>query len=162
MTLKIISGGQSGADMGGLKAARACGIPTGGVAPKDYYMENGANTDLRDVYHLEDIGMSIRERTIENVHRAHATLIFADRPSSPGTKLTLNTCRRFGKAGYLNPDAEHICKLLDKMGMEYPELVVNIAGNRESVAPGIEERTERVLTEAFKKWAALQAEWALP
>ena len=33
MLIKIISGGQTGADMGGLRAGRALNIPTGGSAP---------------------------------------------------------------------------------------------------------------------------------
>lgn len=37
--IKIISGGQTGADMGGLEAAREYGFPTGGYAPKGWMTE---------------------------------------------------------------------------------------------------------------------------
>jgi hypothetical protein len=37
----VISGGQTGADQGGLRAARACGIPTWGWAPRDWLTEAG-------------------------------------------------------------------------------------------------------------------------
>lgn len=36
MLLKVISGGQLGADQAGLAAAKAVGIRTGGFAPKNY------------------------------------------------------------------------------------------------------------------------------
>jgi Circularly permutated YpsA SLOG family len=39
---RIITGGQTGADQGGLRAARAAGIATGGFAPKGWATETGA------------------------------------------------------------------------------------------------------------------------
>ena len=36
MVTKIISSGQTGADLGGLWGARDAGFPTGGFAPKGY------------------------------------------------------------------------------------------------------------------------------
>jgi hypothetical protein len=39
MLERVISGGQTGADQGGLRAARACGIPTGGWAPRGWLTE---------------------------------------------------------------------------------------------------------------------------
>jgi hypothetical protein len=38
---RVISGGQAGADQGGLRSARACGIATGGWAPCDWLPEAG-------------------------------------------------------------------------------------------------------------------------
>lgn len=45
---KIISGGQTGADRGGLEAARTLGIPTGGTAPRGYLTETGPDESLRE------------------------------------------------------------------------------------------------------------------
>src|SRR5262249_6057013 len=39
---KVISGGQTGVDQVALRAAKACGIPTGGWAPKGWRTEDGA------------------------------------------------------------------------------------------------------------------------
>ncbi|HME98544.1 MAG TPA: putative molybdenum carrier protein, partial [Terriglobia bacterium] len=50
---KIISGGQTGADMGGLLAARELGIETGGMAPKGWLTENGPEEVL-----LRSFGLS--------------------------------------------------------------------------------------------------------
>ena len=41
MLERVISGGQTGADQTGLHAARACGIPTGGWAPRGWLTEAG-------------------------------------------------------------------------------------------------------------------------
>jgi integrase len=38
---KVVTGGQAGADQGGLRAARAAGIATGGFAPKGWATEAG-------------------------------------------------------------------------------------------------------------------------
>ena len=37
----VISGGQTGADQAGLRAAQACGIPTGDQAPRGWLTEAG-------------------------------------------------------------------------------------------------------------------------
>jgi hypothetical protein len=41
MIEKVMSGGQTGADHGGLRAARRCGIATGGWAPRGWLTEAG-------------------------------------------------------------------------------------------------------------------------
>ena len=43
---KIISGGQTGADMGALLAARDLGMESGGVAPKGWRTEDGPQETL--------------------------------------------------------------------------------------------------------------------
>jgi hypothetical protein len=48
MIVQVISGGQTGADQGGLRAARACGIPTSGWAPKGWMTEAGPAPWLAD------------------------------------------------------------------------------------------------------------------
>jgi hypothetical protein len=42
MLTRVVSGDQTGADQGGLRAARAAGIPTGGWAPKGWLVESDA------------------------------------------------------------------------------------------------------------------------
>lgn len=41
MLERVISGGQTGADQAALRAARACGIPTGGWAARGWLTEDG-------------------------------------------------------------------------------------------------------------------------
>ena len=40
-SIKVVSGGQCGADLGGLLAAELLGIPTGGIAPNGFRTEKG-------------------------------------------------------------------------------------------------------------------------
>ena len=44
---KIISGGQTGADLGALVGARRVGIETGGTAPKGFRTDRGLQPVLR-------------------------------------------------------------------------------------------------------------------
>lgn len=58
----IISGGQTGADIAGLKVAKQLNFKTGGFAAKNFMTENGPNPKLAE-YNLIDEGLSYRERT---------------------------------------------------------------------------------------------------
>lgn len=147
---KIISGGQTGADQGGLEAAFDLGIPTGGWAPKGYKTENGPNFDLRDKYKLIEIHSdSYRPRTIKNVAKSDITLLFGNQ-NSPGSKLTQHSAKEYGKPcfnifpnGLLQEPVDHIIKFI----LENHGRTINVAGNRESKNPGIELR---VYTTMFK------------
>jgi hypothetical protein len=152
MKLKIISGGQTGADLGGLRAAKSHNIETGGCAARGFKTENGVLLELQTLYHLEDLGCSYAERTRENVRDASMTLIFADNIKSAGTKLTISVCNEFKRPYKINPAAYVVENLITRMNHVLPEdaeFVINIAGNRESVAPGIQDRTENILNHAF-------------
>ena len=48
----VISGGQVGADQGGLMAAKQFGIKTKGYAPFDYMTSNGNDYSLKDKYNI--------------------------------------------------------------------------------------------------------------
>jgi hypothetical protein len=153
MKIKIISGGQTGADYGGLLAAKAYDIQTGGCAAKGFKTEVGFNTALGSFYNLEDKGLDYVDRTKENVRNSDMTLVFADNLNSAGTKLTIDTCAKLKKPCKINPAAFVIADIITKMRGILPDdasFTINVAGNRESVAPGIKERTERVLCGAFK------------
>jgi RNase P protein component len=152
MKLKVISGGQSGADVAGLRAAREHGIETGGCAAKGFKTENGVVPELGTMYNLIDEDLDYVARTKENVRNADLTLIFADKLESAGTRLTIDSCKKFKKAHKINPAAYVIEEVVTKLSRVLPEdavFVINIAGNRESVAPGIGARTENVLSHAF-------------
>jgi hypothetical protein len=47
---RIISGGQTGADQVGWRAARVCGIPTGGFVPLGFPTEDGPRPEFRELY----------------------------------------------------------------------------------------------------------------
>jgi len=87
---KIISGGQTGVDQAALRAAKACGIPTGGWAPKWWKTEDGPASWLADFALREHASADYAVRTRANVADAGLTLILVARESdlARGTALT--------------------------------------------------------------------------
>ena len=72
--LKIISGGQTGADRGGLDAAMDLGIEHGGWCPKGRRAEDGR---IPDRYTLEETtSTDYTVRTEKNVEWADGTVVF--------------------------------------------------------------------------------------
>lgn len=141
--LTIISGGQTGADRGALEAARALGLATGGWAPDRYWTELGPDPSLRS-FGLRE-GGSLRERTRRNVADADATVVFACQPSA-GSDWTVRCCQRYGRPHVVidpwAPDASG--RLQDFLARHRPR-TLNIAGHRESRAPGIERAVRDLL-----------------
>ncbi len=89
---RVISGGQTGADQAALRAAKNCGIKTGGEAPRHYLTEDGPMPDLLKSYGLsESISNRYSLRTKSNVQAADATVIF-EAVKSTGSDLTLRNC----------------------------------------------------------------------
>lgn len=157
MVSKIISGGQTGADLGGLKAALVLGIKTSGRAPKGFKTEVGQNLDLKTIFGLtEDASDDYAKRTLANISSSDATLIFASNSKSPGTKLTIKNCET-QKKPYLLVDPSSVnaidltIKFLQKQTLHFSRKVtLNIAGNRESKSPGIQEKVISILTHALQ------------
>lgn len=154
MIEKIISGGQTGADLGGLKAAKKVGIKTGGFAPLGFKTEKGSNPELATVYDLiASSSDDYKIRTSANIRASHATIIFATNAGSAGTKLTLKTCEAAKKPYVLiNPFAADasalVLNFLTEVHTRYKRaIILNVAGNRESKSPGIELRVEALLSE---------------
>ncbi|WP_444943960.1 YpsA SLOG family protein [Microbulbifer sp. ZKSA006] len=149
---KIISGGQTGADTGGLLAGRRLGIPTGGTAPLSYWTEVGERADfLKSFGLLENRSPDLAERTRTNIRNSDATVIFAGYPSSDGTLLSIQYCQALKKP-YLviNPsDAARVQLVRAFLHRNRPR-VLNVAGNRESKAKGITAITAETLVDALK------------
>ena len=151
--LKIISGGQTGADKGGLIAAKKAKIKTGGIAPKGFMTEAGKDPSLKSEYGLrENYSDDLKERTLSNLRGAHCTIVFATKPGSRGTKFTVDSLER-EKRMYivLNPfengAAEKVREFLNLVYGRYKNpLIVNIAGNRESRSKGIEVKVKEIMS----------------
>jgi hypothetical protein len=146
---KLITGGQTGADQAALRAARAAGIPTGGWAPLGWETEDGPAPWLEGFGLVECDEPGYPARTEANVTAADATLWFGD-PHSPGGKLTLGTCRELGKPFLIvgkGTRPSEVSAWLRAGGSG----ILNVAGNRESKAPGIGARVERFLCDVFRR-----------
>lgn len=150
MTLKIYSGGQSGADQAGLRAAKRFGLPTGGWIPKGFLTEFGPRPDFAVLYGLRETSSSqYPPRTLMNVEVAEATLWFGTGDTA-GYACTKNACIRADRPFYpMTTDgdmAESMSALIQEM--KYGSL--NIAGNRESKSRGIGREVERFLCRMFR------------
>ena len=137
---KIISGGQTGVDRAALDAALASDFLCGGWAPLGREAEGGI---IPQHYPLDECGQSgTEERTRLNVRDSDATLILTKGADSTalvdGTGLTIEWAAKLSKP-YLvvdlgqPADPDGVAEWLQGTGI----LVLNIAGPRESTAPGI-------------------------
>ena len=142
---KIISGGQTGADRGGLLAGKDLGIKTGGWAPKGYLTENGPDWSLKEFGLVQHSSPNYPPRTRMNCQDSDFTVIFGDIKST-GCRLTLSVCREDDIPYLVNPDAEELREYARMLEAE----TVNVAGNRESKSPGIEERVRGIVRDAFQ------------
>jgi len=129
---RIISGGQTGADQGGLIAGQQLEIPTGGWAPKNWMTEDGPAPWLADFGLSECSTPGYAYRTHLNAHDADATILLGDE-HSPGSALTKRACDRHFRPCSVNPSMNELRALIRGEGWE----VLNIAGNRESKNPGL-------------------------
>lgn len=154
---KVISGGQTGADQGGLYAAHDVGIPTGGWAPKDWVTEIGPNPELMQFFGLKESSGDYSVRTRQNVDDADLTIIVAGGLSS-GSLLTFNYCQRTGKPVYHVLPTELSIKIPDVIEMlliyapEQRDFVLNVAGNRESKSRGVFEQTRRLIKQFLQEF----------
>ncbi|MEW6088250.1 MAG: putative molybdenum carrier protein [bacterium] len=149
--LKIISGGQTGADRAGLDVAIALGLEYGGSLPKGRMTEDGP-LDLKYKSMTELDIDSYSMRTEKNVKDSDVTLIFVDGPAGEGTVFTIELCKKLNKPYLLinfTHDKDYINMITGWIKTIKPG-VLNIAGSRESGAPGIYDKTYRVLYKALK------------
>lgn len=158
----IVSGGQTGADQAGLFAGRELGLMTAGYAPEGWRTEVGPTPWLADYNLVESDSADYKVRTRMNVQLADATVIFGRR--SPGSNATEEFCRILRKPClWLMPETggyriSGIAPLVPsfKAGgfkgwlMHSKVTVLNVAGNRESKMPGIQEAVKQFLVRNLK------------
>ena len=150
MIKKIISGGQTGADRAALDVALELGIPCGGWCPKGRLAEDGP-IDPR--YPLKETNSSeYRERTEKNVEDSDGTLILTCGAPSGGTAFTIQMAEKHKKP-YLVIDLDEtedptgVVNWIKAQGIA----LLNVAGPRESKAPGINKRANAFLRQALKE-----------
>lgn len=150
---KIISGGQTGADQGGLDAAMALGIPHGGSCPLGRRSEDGP---IPSKYLLKETQSEFyRDRTTRNVQDSGGTVIFISGSidAEPGSALTFNLCRANERPVLLInlsiDSVETAAKLVQEFVGKHQIKILNIAGSRASISPGIGVKVVEVLKLAF-------------
>lgn len=144
--MKIISGGQTGADRAALKIAKQFGLETGGWMPREFEAEDGNHPEFADQYGVEACGSDMHAvRTALNAREAEITLWFGAGASGgrKTTFLSAKTCIDIPLPEAAPAPAEVADKIRDAK-------IVNIAGHRESVQPGIEKLTTDYLVQLFE------------
>lgn len=150
---KIISGGQTGADLGALIAAKKLNLETGGWAPRFFRTEDGSNIELGTKYGLQEHeSREYPPRTKSNVQEGDLTLIFGN-IYSPGCKLTTKYCKELNKPIHFiswpfQTYIDHTTMFIHYLKSIKP-LILNCAGNRESKNPGIQLAIEQFLIQAL-------------
>jgi hypothetical protein len=135
--MKVISGGQTGADQGGLEAGKILGLETGGTAPPGWVTEKGSDYSLRDFYGLvegENDPSIYPKRTAKNIRDSDGTVVFGD-VSERGTALTLRRCSEYRKPYIVCPNTTEFHEWIKA----YDIRTLNVAGNRESKHIGIQQ-----------------------
>lgn len=154
----VISGGQTGADLSGLCAAERCGIATGGWAPKGYRTEKGKQLCLKTRFGLkEHADWRYDPRTRLNVQESDVTIILSPVAKSSGTKLTIGACNGNSpkKPYLLVQDVTQTKECIDEVVgflIKHAPKIINIAGNRETVYPGLTRIGRDILIEVFKQY----------
>jgi hypothetical protein len=151
---RLVSGGQTGVDRAALDVALEHGIPCGGWCPRGRRAEDGA---VPAVYPLTETPLrNYRQRTAWNVRDSDATLVLAWGRPTGGTRFTVNTCREQGKPYRVEDLAdpatwapEAIADVRHWLVILHAGHIVNVAGPRESTAPGIHARAMTFLREVL-------------
>lgn len=147
----VISGGQTGADLAGLLAAEQCKIPTSGWAPLGFKTEKGPQPLLAQRFRLkEHHSKDYGQRTMANARAACATLILSPNAKSVGTLKTVQSCTAAGRPYLLvhQFNDETTKQVMDWLSELKPS-VLNVAGNRESVCPGLTRSARNFLNPIF-------------
>lgn len=145
--LRIVrSGAQTGADQAALVVGKRLGYHTAGMVPKGRRTEVGALTDQEMAWWglTESHVVGYDHRTRENIERSDGTVLFALK-QSPGSHLTKKLCRLLGKPLKINPTAGELREWIRTANI----VDLNVAGNRESVSPGIFALVSKILEEAL-------------
>lgn len=153
--MKIISGGQTGVDLAALDAAVRCGLLTGGFMPPGFRNEDGYFPEFAKTYGLtEGEAPGYLSRTEMNVRQSDFVLIISPK-NSPGSIATANLALKL-RVGYkmikyakLSVDNKKLVADIAAIINYKKPKVLMVAGNRESVCPGIYEKSLPFLIEVF-------------
>lgn len=151
MLKKIISGGQTGADVAGLDVAIKHGIPHGGAIPKGRLTEKGL---LPEKYVLQEMTTkSYPKRTEKNVLDSDGTVIITHGTLTGGSLLTQKKAIQHKKPViHLDMNKVTVEKAVDLLqdfmqnnGIE----ILNVTGSRASKDPEVYDKTFQVVEKSI-------------
>lgn len=161
---KIISGGQTGADQGGLWAGHIAELETGGTAPKGWVTEDGPRQELLQSFGLVEHPVpGFPPRTEKNVTDGTATIRFAIDFGTAGERCTLNFCNKHERPvlsiNVREPEpVEEVIEWLERHDVE----VLNVAGNREKTCPGLAKFVAGYLATVIWKMKGIEKGFSIP
>jgi hypothetical protein len=153
----LCSGGQTGVDRGALIGAALQGIKHGGWCPKGRLAEDGV---IPPEFPLTEAQSDrYEDRTRLNVECADATLIltYEDEPSG-GTKLTVDIAKAadqpvmvmtLDRGATIEQDKLAAKEIRAWLVVKQPK-TLNVAGPRESKAPGIKDHAAQIISLVFQ------------
>ena len=138
MKIRIVSGGQTGADRAALDAAMEAGVECGGWCPGGRMAEDGVIPSRYPVTELSD-GGGYDERTLRNVLDSDATVILSFGPPEGGSETTHGAAIGAGRP-LLVIDARHIsprraAEQIAEFVQAHEVGTLNVAGPRASEQP---------------------------
>jgi hypothetical protein len=150
-TPTIVSGGQTGVDRAALDVAMALGLPVGGWCPAGRAAEDGP-IDPR--YPLRETpSEDPAQRTLWNVRDSDGTLLVRSAAHSPGSAYTVDCARRLGRPVH-RCDVHRESDTSDFLHWttRCRVMTLNVAGPRESEAPGIYRDATTLLRLLLRSW----------
>ena len=131
-----------------LDAAMARGLPVGGWCPKGRRAEDGVIDPRYPL--IETPSEEYAQRTAWNVRDSDGTLVLLSDQPSPGTNLTVEEANALGRALLLvdlsaYPEGGDVLGWVAANGIQ----VLNVAGPRESEAPGVYKPARTYLEDIF-------------
>lgn len=149
--MKIVSGGQTGVDRAALDVGMALGLEVGGWCPRGRWAEDGP---IPPQYPLtETRSENVHCRTQRNVEASTATLVVTRGAPMGGTRLTVEhaeSIRRPVLVVDLAVSRDPVGEIVGWLERVRPT-VLNVAGPRESGAPGIGAQTAKILAQVLQR-----------
>ncbi|CAF3815409.1 unnamed protein product [Rotaria sp. Silwood1] len=156
MSIKIVSGGQTGVDRSALDVAIELNYKYGGWCPRGRKAEDGIIDSIKYANLEETSSNHYPQRTEFNVRDSDGTLIIIvgnEDTMGRGSKLTVNMTKKYEKPLLiinLNQDdkIKNETKVIEWLSMHKIK-ILNIAGPREETTPGIYKQAEQFLRNTF-------------
>ncbi len=152
MLEKIISGGESGADLAGWRVARAFGVAAGGWTRNGFRTDDGRHPEYPAQSAAAELPADSESAHAEqNVQDSDATVWFGQTTTS-SAHATAAACLTFGKPYMpVYPGASFEPSHVAAWISENKIRTLNVAGDREHEEPGIGDRVEHFLGEVLRQ-----------
>ncbi len=149
---KIISGGQTGADIAGIDAAIFCNVPYGGWLPRGRKAENGTVPEKYTQFQVMTRG-GYPKRTEQNVIDSDGTVIFTYGKLAGGSSLTKKFSVKNNRPWrHVDLDAvNNPTALINDWVLDWDIKILNVAGKSASKAPGIYNQVKNIIIEVLQQ-----------